>query len=530
MSPPLKKPTPRPMRAMAEAQLARHPVAEADARLAPELLHELQVHQVEMEMQNEALREALAALEASRDRYADLYEFAPVGYLALDSNGMIGAVNLTGAKLLATERVKLLNHRFTALVVPHDQNHWMQHFLGVKLQGTPDSVELVMRRGDGTVFPARLDLVWHESDAGMPAMRVALTDMSARTALKQHDQIFRAVFERSPIGIGIAGADRRYRMVNPAMCRMLGYTEAELLGKQFTEITHPDDVKLNVWNLEGLVAGEASHFSMEKRYIRKDGATVWVSLNAVAVNRGPGGEMYTVGLVEDITARRREAAEKLASAQKQRDTLVREVHHRIKNNLQSVAGLLQRELGKFAAINPRLETAISQVNAIAVVHGLQSTDPSEAIQLCDSVRSICKTVSDLAQRPVQFIIENEQTSFRAVEIDSNEAVPLALVLNELILNAVKHSPPHSPAPSVTLRTDGSTARLLIRNSVAKPPDFDLDAGRGLGTGLSLVRSLLPGKGARLTYELSRHEVMLTHLRLSAPVVTKSSRPPKNAGP
>jgi PAS domain S-box-containing protein len=530
MSPPPKKNTPPPLRAMAEAQLARQPVAEADARLAPELLHELQVHQVELEMQNETLREALVEVQASRDRYADLYEFAPVGYLTLDSNGMIETINLTGAKLLATERVKLLHHRFTALVIPQDQNRWMQHFLEVKLQGTPDSVELAMRRGDGTVFPARLDLALREFDAGVAAIRLTLTDLGERTALKQHDQIFRAVFERSPIGIGIADADRRYRMVNPAMCRMLGYTEAELLGKQFTEITHPDDVKLNVWNLEGLVAGEASHFAMEKRYIRKDGGTVWVSLNAVAVNRGAGGEMYTVGLVEDITARRREAAEKLASAQQQRDTLVREVHHRIKNNLQSVAGLLQRELGKFAAINPRLETAISQVNAIAVVHGLQSADPTESIRLCDSVRSICKAVSDLAQRPVEFTIDNEQTRFRPVEIESSEAVAVALVLNELILNAVKHSPPDSAAPAVTLNTDGATARVLIRNSVTQSPDFDIDAGRGLGTGLSLVRSLLPGKGARLTYELSRHEFVLAHLRLSAPVVAKSVRRVKDDQP
>ena len=508
------------LRAAAEAELVKARATEAHHRSAEELLHELQVHQIELEMQNEALRQAQIAQEASRNRYADLFELAPIGYLLLSSAGLIEKINQTGLNLLGVERKDLLHFRFTLFVAHDDQARWMQFFLSTRKHEGTGRAELLLRRNDGSYFQALVDCRRAEVGGAPGMVLLALTDISTRTRLRQSEQIFRAVFELSPIGIGVAGMDQRYRQVNPALCRMLGYSETELLGKRFTEVTHPDDVKLNVWNINGLMAGEASHFSMEKRYIAKNGDIVWVSLNVMVVNGAHGEEPYTVGLAEDITARRQAETERLVFARQQRDTLVREVHHRIKNNLQSVAGLLQRELGRFVDINPRLQTAISQVNAIAVVHGLQSADPDETIRLCNSIRSICQTVSGLAQRSVQFSIEQEGTPFIPVRIDSNEAVPVALIINELVLNAIKHTPPGAGDPTVSLSADGHSAQIVIRNALTGSPGFDIDSGRGLGTGLRLVRSLLPSQGARLVYELDTAQNLLTCLRLGAPVVDK----------
>ena len=117
-----EKPAPAILRSMAEADLAHRPVPDAAARPAEELLHELQVYQVELEMQNEALRIAQTELEASRDRYLDLYDFAPVGYLTLNTYGMIEELNLTATALLGFERKGLLQRRFTAQVIPEDRS------------------------------------------------------------------------------------------------------------------------------------------------------------------------------------------------------------------------------------------------------------------------------------------------------------------------------------------------------------------------------------------------------------------------
>ena len=167
-----------------------------------DVLHELQVHQVELEMQNEALRKAQIALEASRDRYVDLYDFAPVGYLTLNSNGMIEELNLTAATLLGTERKNLLQHRFTAQVIPEDQNRWLTLFLTVMKQDGKGSVEVSMQRHDGTVFPALLDCQRANPGDGNTMLRIALTDISARRQLEaelaQHrDHLEQLVFART---------------------------------------------------------------------------------------------------------------------------------------------------------------------------------------------------------------------------------------------------------------------------------------------------------------------------------------------
>jgi len=294
----------------------------------------------------------------------------------------------------------------------------------------------------------------------------------------------------------------------------------------------PDDWPITEARIASLMRGETSQAApLERHHMAFDGQII--SVESAGARIIFDGEPAVLTVIRDITARKQTETQRLADARQQRDTLVREVHHRIKNNLQSVAGLLQRELGKYMELDPRLETAISQVHAIAVVHGLQSADPDEAVRLCDSIRNICKIVSELSSRPLSFCIENEQTTFISVQIASSDAVSVALVLNELILNAVKHSPPEGTAPTVSLFANGRSAEVLIRNAVnnrrATDVDIDIDvnAGRGLGTGLRLVRSLLPDQGAELTHELDAAGFMLTTLKLTAPVV--GNIPSKEAG-
>jgi len=166
------------LRREAETQADNSPRDELLARPAEELLHELQVHQIELEMQNDALRQAELALAESRDRYVGLYEFAPVGYLTLSTDGMIEGINLTGATLLGKERKKLLQSRFTPLVIAEDRDRWIRHFMDVKQADGGRSVELALQRDDGTVLHARLDCARMEGST--PGVRIALSDISER--------------------------------------------------------------------------------------------------------------------------------------------------------------------------------------------------------------------------------------------------------------------------------------------------------------------------------------------------------------
>jgi len=161
------------LREAAETKLANTPLADIPTRPAEELLHELRVHQIELEMQNEALRQAQLELSESRDLYVDLYEFAPVGYLTLTQEGMVAQINLTAVTLLGRERNKLLNKSLRTFVITEDQDRWVRHFLSVKKQDEQCSVELKMQRGDGSVFHAQLDCVTNKT-----LVRIILLDIT----------------------------------------------------------------------------------------------------------------------------------------------------------------------------------------------------------------------------------------------------------------------------------------------------------------------------------------------------------------
>jgi len=341
--------------------------------------------------------------------------------------------------------------------------------------------------------------------------------------LRDSEELYRSFFQASPDAIFVHRKDIII-FANDATARLLhADSVTSLIGRNWHELVMPDDWPITEARIASLMSGETSQTApLERHHLAFDGQVI--SVESAGARIIFDGEPAVLTVIRDITARKQTEAQRLADARQQRDTLVREVHHRIKNNLQSVAGLLQRELGKFMELDPRLETAISQVHAIAVVHGLQGADPDEAVRLCDSIRNICKTVAELSSRPVESCIENERTTFRPVQVASDEAVSVALILNELILNAVKHSPPDGIAPTVSLTADGSGADIVIRNAVknrrATDVDvvIDVDAGRGLGTGLRLVRSLLPDQGAKLEHEVDAAGFMLTTLRLTPPVV------------
>lgn len=166
---------------------ARHPTAER-------LLHELRVHQIELEMQNEELRRAQLSLEESRDRYLDLYDFAPVGYVTLSDKGLIQHINLTAATLLGMDRLKLLRTRFSALLAAEDCDSW--HRFLVSALRDPDrtrrGIELSLVRQDGTGFHAQLDCVRIAGDGETAGLRIALTDITER---KQAEAEQRAVLQ-----------------------------------------------------------------------------------------------------------------------------------------------------------------------------------------------------------------------------------------------------------------------------------------------------------------------------------------------
>ncbi len=182
------------LRHVAEDQLGKSPDAspEPQEQTAEEIIHELRVHQIELEMQNEELKRIQHALEESKGKYEDLYDFAPVGYFTLTHKGIIREVNLTGASLLWVLRPKLINSGFGRFVASECLDRWYQHIISVPGHEERQTCDLKLNREDGSTFYARLESIRMDAPAELQednsfthVIRMAVSDITERRRIEK---------------------------------------------------------------------------------------------------------------------------------------------------------------------------------------------------------------------------------------------------------------------------------------------------------------------------------------------------------
>jgi PAS domain S-box-containing protein len=176
--------------------------------------------------------------------------------------------------------------------------------------------EYRFRRADGE-WAYLHDRAYIARDASGNASRVIgakqdLTEkMKSEAALRESEERFRRVFEEGPLGLALVGKDYRFEKVNDALCRMVDYDEEELVHLSFVEITHPDDVQVDVDLAAQLFKREIPFYRIQKRYVKKSGEVIWINLTASMIH-GPDGEaLYGMAMMEDITEIKRTQEEAL---------------------------------------------------------------------------------------------------------------------------------------------------------------------------------------------------------------------------
>jgi diguanylate cyclase (GGDEF)-like protein/PAS domain S-box-containing protein len=162
----------------------------------------------------------------------------------------------------------------------------------------------------GGILAARLDLA-----SELAAKQSLLAENTiALAALRESESRFRRAFDDSAIGMALVALDGRWLKVNPALCRITGYLEEELLGLTFQAITHPDDLGDDLEFVRRLLSGEITTYEMEKRYLHKNGSVVWILLTGSTVSGSSGQPMYFISQIQDITDRKRAHAALIALA------------------------------------------------------------------------------------------------------------------------------------------------------------------------------------------------------------------------
>ncbi len=271
------------------------------------LVHELRVHQAELEMQNEELRNAQLALEESRERVQDLYDFSPAGYFTLTRDAVIAEANLTGADLLGVPRKNLLQQRFRQFITPGSLDAWDRHFTAASGRKEKLACELELKRADGAAFHARLDSIMTMA-GGAPVVRIAITDITERVRIDEEKHAilekYRELFENMHSGVAVYevrddGRDFIFKDFNRAAERIDNDSRDRLVGKSVFEV-RPGIEKFGLIEVfrEVWRTGRPAH--LPERFYQDERKTGWYEN---FVYRLPSGEI--VAIFDDITERKR---------------------------------------------------------------------------------------------------------------------------------------------------------------------------------------------------------------------------------
>ena len=302
------------LRRQAEAQLQKQPANRDILRVVPEearrLLHELEVHQIELEMQNEELRQAQEELEESRAKYFKFYDLAPVGYLTIGETGIILEVNLTAANLLGVEKSQLVKKPVTRFIVKEDQGIYYKHRQQLYETRARQVCELRMIGKRGVPFWVNLEAIAAQDMDGAPLCRVVMSDITERKraeeALRQAEENYRGIFENAVEGIYQSSPQGHFTSVNSALARILGYASPAQVVTRITNIrdqfyADPGRRAIAIQRL----AEKGTLENFESECLCKDGSRIWLSENTRAVRDATGTLLHYEGFVQDITARKR---------------------------------------------------------------------------------------------------------------------------------------------------------------------------------------------------------------------------------
>jgi PAS domain S-box-containing protein len=359
------------------------------------------------------------------------------------------------------------------------------------------------------------------------ALTAALEEKTLAEQARAHaDAHFRASFESAAVGqVHYDPFTGLIIRANPAYAAMLGYTPEELVGRLGSDFTYPEDKQRE--NYQRMMSGSVEGYAREKRYVRRDGSPIWGRVSASLVRNPASGEpLLAMAIVEDIDKGHRAqialrdakrdlevVVEERTAALAQRDLLLREVYHRVKNNLQIVDSMLLMQGRKLADAQARaaLENLRARVYALGLVHHqLMGSKDLETFDIAPFLEELTRHL--LAGAGGAEISLSVRAAPLRVGLDF--AIPLGLLVTELVTNSIKHAFDGPGAIEVVLETPTPQEVLLRVADNGRGYDPARAPGATPSIGASLVDGLVRQMNGRLTIQTEGGTC--TEIRLPTP--------------
>lgn len=454
------------------------------------------------------------ALRASEEKYRGLFENNLDGIYQSLPQGRFITVNPALVRMfgfrdeLDMRRADIRDLYFN----PEDRDDWIRE---IRKKGETRNLEVRMKRKDGTPFTAM------ENSRAVTDVRGHIlyfegifTDITERKRLEEEqaesEALYRALFESANDAVFLLDLDGNHVKVNRKAAEMTGYAIEELIGRPIKALVVPGEYSDAWQKLGGLIEGKV--FPVYERLFRKkDGSEFSVEINASLIRDAERKPRFIQSIVRDISERK-EKERALQAALQEKEILLKEIHHRVKNNMQVVSSLLNLQSRHIS--DPRDLEAFREsqrrIRSMALVHEkLYRSRSLSRIEFSDYIRQLAGQLLSSSEKRPGMIGLKLDVEERMLDIE--RAIPLGLILSELMSNALKHAFPgdRKGEISATFRAvDGGELLLTFRDDgIGLPPRFDLRQAESMGFQLvSLLVEQLDGRveierGAGTTFKI-----------------------------
>jgi len=356
----------------------------------------------------------------------------------------------------------------------------------------PEEIIRTKDRGDIYLHTKKIPVF---DSSGKPAFLVGITEditesKTTREKLIKSEARFRSFFDLPLAGLAVISAEGGWIEANTRLCDMLGYTRKELFATPAVNLIYPEDAAAESENLRRLMAGETESYTVDKRYVRKDGSIMWAATASGRVKNEKGATDFIVSIIQDVTDRKT-LERSLSDSVRQREVLLKELQHRVKNSLSIVAGILQIEGSRLTDKRSKqaFRNAQSRIGSIMEVYrNLYESEDFENVNLASYIDNLAKSVlASYAEGGRGFSLH---LNLAKIALDLKRAVTVGLILNELLTNAIKYAYPENVGGVIRIVLEAAEGSLIVSVSddgKGLPEGFDPWTGESMG--LKLVRLL-----------------------------------------